>query len=108
MIIIAFGAGDYTGADNAAAVLERIHREAPITLLATCCVSETDKTIAGWAAIEQVIHNIYDIDFDRDLTHAVLERNQRMIAGIVPDLILLFGSSLGTKDMADRAAKLKI
>lgn len=122
MRVLVCGGRDYGNRDLVYETLDQFHTERPITLLIQGGATGADALAKDWAnsrniALQEFVADWDNLDvpvllmkFRRGKAYnalAGIERNKRMLAEGVPDVVIKFPGGRGTFDMLCRAYTLK-
>jgi hypothetical protein len=101
--LLACGGRYYDDAELVGIVLDRIHKETPISVLIHGDAAGADRLADAWAKRVGVSVDRYPADWLNLGRAAGPVRNQLMINEGKPDMVLAFPGGHGTRDMVDRA-----
>ena len=101
--ILVCGGRNYADRTRAHAVLNGLHAEIRISVVAHGDASGADRMAAGWAMDYGVTSSAYIAQWERDGRAAGPIRNARMLAEAKPSLVVAFPGGRGTADMMRRA-----
>jgi len=101
--IIVCGRRQYADRDRVFAVLDMLHAECPIVVVAHGGALGADRLAADWAMLRVVPTSAYIAQWERDGRAAGPIRNQRMLDEAKPSLVVAFLGGRGTADMVRRA-----
>lgn len=103
MRVLVCGGRDFDDRELVRVVLDRIHKETPITAIIHGAAPGAD-TLAGWWATVNEVQNLdYPADWNRYGRAAGPMRNDLMLRVAKPDMVLAFPGGRGTADMVRRA-----
>lgn len=108
MIVIVCGGRNYEDRDLVYIVLDRIHKETPITRIVHGGATGADYLGACWADSRGVPSGSYRARWDLHGRAAGPLRNQRMLDEAKPELVVAFPGGRGTADMVDRARRARV
>jgi len=103
--VLVCGGRDYDDRETLFNVLDVTHEANPIECLIHGAARGADTLAADWALDRDVLCNAYPADWDRDGKAAGPIRNQKMLDGGKPHLVIAFPGGRGTADMIRRAEK---
>lgn len=103
MKVIVCGGRDYSDAHRLYAVLNEIHANRTITVLAHGCAPGADTLADQWAKANGVTIDPYPADWSKHGKAAGPIRNSKMLASVCPDLVIAFPGNRGTADMVGKA-----
>lgn len=103
MRVLVCGGRDYNDWQRVAAELERIHDEKPVSIIIHGGATGADSLASWWAKAMDVPEITYHADWITYGKAAGPRRNQLMLDGGKPDLVVAFPGGRGTADMVRRA-----
>ena len=101
--VIVCGGRGYADRDRVFAVLDELHAELPIAVVAHGDAPGADRLATEWALRRGTLTSAYIAQWERDGRAAGPIRNQRMLVEAKPDLVVAFPGNRGTADMVRRA-----
>jgi len=103
--LLACGGRYYADADLVGIVLDRLHKETPISILIHGSAAGADRLADAWAKRAGVPVDRYPADWLNLGRAAGPVRNQLMINEGKPEMVIAFPGGAGTRDMVDRARR---
>ena len=104
-VVLVCGGRAYTRRTWLFEVLDGLHAEDPIGLLAHGGATGADSLAADWARDRKVPATAFKADWDGQGRSAGPKRNQRMLEQAQPAVVVAFPGGAGTEDMLRRARK---
>lgn len=101
--VVVTGGRDYTDWNKVGSVLDAIHAQLPITLLAEGGAEGADALAHSWARTRGIPAARFHAHWDFYGNAAGPRRNAWMLEIVVPDLVVAFPGGRGTEDMVRRA-----
>lgn len=108
MRVLVCGGRTYTDQDEVFAVLNRIHKETPITAIIHGCAAGADYLGGEWARRNNIPEIRFPANWAEHGRQAGPFRNQEMLDRGKPDLVVAFPGQKGTDDMKLRTMKAKV
>ena len=103
MRIIVCGGRDYSNKAKVFSVLTALDAMCDIKHLAAGCAAGADSFALAWARFNDVAYRRWDADWDTHGREAGPIRNNEMLCGANPDLVVAFPGGKGTKNMVRQA-----
>ncbi len=103
MKLLVCGGRDYLDAELVGIVLDRIHKETPITLLIQGGAMGADSLARAWARRMGVENRTFEADWNKHGKGAGPIRNLQMLTEGRPDMVVAFPGGRGTTNMVDQA-----
>lgn len=108
MKVLVCGGRDFNDYKLLNKTLNRVHKHLKISLLIEGGAKGADSLAATWAKENNIPIKTFKADWNKFKKSAGPIRNQQMINGGLPELVVAFGGGSGTADMIRRAKKANI
>ena len=105
MKVLVCGGRNFDDREFVRIVLDRIHKETPITGIVHGAAPGADTLAGWWATINEVPNLDYPAPWRTHGKAAGPIRNQMMLDAEKPDMVVAFPGGRGTADMVDRARR---
>lgn len=99
MKLLVCGGRDYNDEYTVKIVLDKIHKETPISLLIAGAAPGADTLAEQWADANHITKRIFPADWTKFLLKAGRIRNKQMLKEGKPDKVLAFPGGPGTRNM---------
>lgn len=101
--VLVCGGRNYDDRELVRIVLDRIHKETPITAIIHGAAPGADTLAGWWATVNEVSNQDYPADWKKHGKAAGPIRNLQMLTEGRPDMVLAFPGGRGTANMVDQA-----